>query len=115
MAITRSRRALRILIPQALWWKRNRIQPKRLFALAIVVLIGMWMERYMIIVTSLQRDFVPSMWWNFSATIWDNAVLYGSIGLFLTLFLLFVRFFPIISMFEVRELLPFSKPGGTEK
>jgi molybdopterin-containing oxidoreductase family membrane subunit len=55
------------------------------------------------------------MWWNFSATIWDNAVLYGSIGLFLTLFLLFVRFFPIISMFEVRELLPFTKPGGTEK
>ena len=104
--------ACNVLIPQALWWKRNRIEPKRLFALAIVVLIGMWMERYMIIVTSLQRDFVPSIWWNFAATVWDNAVLYGSMGLFLTLFLLFVRFFPVISMFEVRELLPFSKSGG---
>lgn len=101
-----------IFIPQALWWKKNRIRPKRLFALSIVILFGMWMERYMIIVTSLQRDYVPSIWYNFSATIWDNAVLYGSMGLFLVLFLLFIRFFPMISMFEVRELLPFSKPGG---
>jgi len=104
--------ACNIIIPQALWWRRNRISPKRLFGLSVVILIGMWLERYMIIVSALHRDYTPSIWWNFSATIWDNAVLYGSMGLFLTLFLLFVRFFPVISMFEVRELLPFSRPGG---
>ncbi len=66
----------------------------------------------MIIVTSLHRDFMPSSWNNYAATGWDNAVLYGSVGLFIVLFFLFIRFFPMISMFEVRELLPFSKPGG---
>jgi Ni/Fe-hydrogenase subunit HybB-like protein len=108
--------ACNVIIPQALWWRRNRTEPKRLFALSIVVLIGMWLERYMIIISGLHRDFVPSMWWNFRATIWDNAILYGSMGLFLTLFALFVRFFPMISMFEVRELLPYSRrAGGTGK
>jgi molybdopterin-containing oxidoreductase family membrane subunit len=78
----------------------------------MVVLVGMWVERYMIIVTSLDRDFLPSSWSNFVATFWDNATLYGSVGLFITLFMLFVRFLPMISMSEVRELLPLSKPGG---
>lgn len=80
--------------------------------ISLDVLVGMWVERYMIIVTALHRDFMPSSWNNFAATGWDNAILYGSIGLFVVLFFLFVRFFPMISMFEVRELLPFSKPGG---
>ena len=92
------------------------MNPKPLFFIAVVVLIGMWVERYMIIITSLDRDFLPSSWSNFVATFWDNATLYGSIGLFVTLFMLFVRFLPMISMSEVRELLPFSRPGGgTEK
>ncbi|MFL6414557.1 MAG: NrfD/PsrC family molybdoenzyme membrane anchor subunit [Bryobacteraceae bacterium] len=105
-----------VIIPQALWFYRVRINPKALFAVAGVILYGMWLERYMIIVTSLDRDYVPSSWANFVATFWDNATLYGSIGLFITLFMLFVRFLPMISMAEVRELLPHSKPGGgTEK
>ncbi len=107
---------LNVVIPQALWWPKVRINTKALFAIAVVVLTGMWVERYMIIVTSLDRDFLPSSWSNFIATFWDNATLYGSVGLFIVLFMLFVRFLPMISMAEVRELLPFSKPGGgTEK
>ncbi len=107
---------LNVVIPQALWFPKVRVSPKPLFAIAMVVLIGMWIERYMIIVTSLDRDFLPSSWANFVATFWDNATLYGSVGLFITLFMLFIRFLPMISMSEVKELLPFSKPGGgTEK
>jgi molybdopterin-containing oxidoreductase family membrane subunit len=66
----------------------------------------------MIIITSLHRDFVPSSWSNFIASPWDVSVLVGSIGLFVVAFLLFVRFLPMISIFEMRELLPFSRPGG---
>jgi molybdopterin-containing oxidoreductase family membrane subunit len=72
----------------------------------------MWIERYMIIITSLHRDFLPSSWSNFIASPWDVALLVGSIGLFAVCFMLFVRFLPMISIFEMRELLPFSKPGG---
>ena len=104
--------AMNVAIPQLLWWKRNRTNRTILFLISLDVLVGMWVERYMIIVTSLHRDFMPSSWNNYAATGWDNAILYGSIGLFVVLFFLFVRFFPMISMFEIRELLPFSKPGG---
>ncbi len=105
-----------VLIPQLLWFRRFRIRPKPLFGISIVILIGMWLERYMIIITSLQRDFLTSSWFKFSATVVDNAVLYGSIGVFLVLFALFVRFLPMVSMYEVRTLLPFSNPsGGSEK
>jgi Ni/Fe-hydrogenase subunit HybB-like protein len=104
--------ALNVAIPQLLWWKRNRTHTLTLFLISLDVLVGMWLERYMIIVTSLHRDFMPSSWNNFTATVWDNVILYGSMGLFVLLFMLFVRFFPMISIFEVRELLPFSRPGG---
>ncbi len=105
-----------IFIPQVLWFHKVRVSPKPLFAVSIVVLIGMWLERYMLIVTSLHRDFLPSSWANFVATFWDNSTFYGSMGLFITLFLLFIRFLPMISMSEMRELLPLSAPGGgTEK
>ena len=105
-----------VVIPQGLWFYKVRTRPKPLFFMGCVVLFGMWLERYMIIVVSLGRDFLPSSWANFVATFWDNATLYGSIGLFITCFMLFVRFLPMISMAEVRELLPFSRPGGgTEK
>lgn len=105
-----------VFIPQLLWFHKVRVNPKPLFAVSLVVLIGMWLERYMIIITSLDRDFVPSSWSNFIATGWDNATFYGSLGFFLVLFLLFVRFLPMISMSEVRELIPMSAPdGGTLK
>ena len=103
---------LGIGVPQLLWWKKNRIHPSRLFIVALLIVIGMWEERYMLMVTSLGRDFMPSSWANFAATAEDNALLYGSIGLFLTVVFLLVRLLPMISMYEVRELLPFSKPGG---
>jgi molybdopterin-containing oxidoreductase family membrane subunit len=104
--------ACNVAIPQLLWFRRFRVRTKPLFAISIVVLYGMWLERYMIIISSLHHDYLPSSWSNFVHTFWDNAILFGSIGLFITLFALFIRFLPMISMYEVRELLPFSKPGG---
>ena len=104
--------ACNVVIPQLLWFHRFRVRPKPLFAISLVVLYGMWLERYMIIIGSLHRDYLPSAWTNFIHTVWDNAITFGSIGLFVTLFALFVRFLPMISMYEVRELLPFSRPGG---
>jgi hypothetical protein len=101
-----------IFIPQLLWIRKFRVNPKRLFFVSAVILYGMWIERYMIIVTSLHRDFLPSSWSNFIASPWDLAILIGSMGLFTVCFMLFVRFLPMISIFEMRELLPFSKPGG---
>jgi Ni/Fe-hydrogenase subunit HybB-like protein len=99
-------------VPQLLWWKKNRTTPKRLFVIALLIVIGMWVERYMLMVTSLSRDYLPAYWANFAATAEDNALLYGSIGLFLTVFLLLIRTLPMIPIYEVRMLLPFSKPGG---
>ncbi|HVW07979.1 MAG TPA: hypothetical protein VHC90_05325, partial [Bryobacteraceae bacterium] len=101
-----------VVAPQALWFRKVRLSPRPLFTISMIVLVGMWLERYMIIVTSLDQDFLPSSWANFVATVVDNGALYGSVGLFMVLFFLFVRFLPMISMYEVRELLPFSKPGG---
>jgi Ni/Fe-hydrogenase subunit HybB-like protein len=108
--------ACNIFIPQLLWFRKFRVEPKRLFFVSAVILYGMWMERFMIIITALHRDFLPSSWANFTATRWDVGLLFGSVGLFLVCFLLFVRFLPMVPMFELRELLPFSRPaGGTGK
>jgi Ni/Fe-hydrogenase subunit HybB-like protein len=105
-----------VIIPQSLWFRWVRVNPKPLFFVSCVVLYGMWMERFMLIITSLSRDFLPSSWANFVASFWDNALLLGSIGVFVLFFMLFVRFLPMISIFEVRELLPHSSPtGGSEK
>jgi Ni/Fe-hydrogenase subunit HybB-like protein len=93
-----------VLIPQALWWRRIRASAAALLLISVVVNVGMWMERFMIIVTSLQRDFLPSSWGKFVPTFWDWATLAGSLGTFVLLFLLFVRFLPAISMSEMRKL-----------
>ena len=76
-----------------------------ILALSLVINLGMWMERFMIVVTSLHRDFLPSAWGMFYPTGWDWGMLAGSIGFFVLLFLLFVRFLPAISIFEMRELV----------
>jgi Ni/Fe-hydrogenase subunit HybB-like protein len=76
-----------------------------LFGISIVINVGMWLERFMLIVTSEHRDFLPSAWGMFYPTVWDWAILIGSIGFFGWLLLLFVRFVPLISMAEMRELL----------
>jgi molybdopterin-containing oxidoreductase family membrane subunit len=92
------------LVPQALWSASVRSSPTALFIIGLVVLVGMWLERFMIIVTSLHRDFLPSAWGMFYPTVWDWGLLAGSIGAFMLLFLLFVRFLPAISMSELRKL-----------
>ena len=107
--------ACNVVIPQALWFKRVRSNALLLFMEACVILYGMWLERFMLIVTSLHRDYVPSSWSNFIATSWDNATLFGSIGLFFFLFFLFIRFMPMISISELRELLPSARPLEQKK
>jgi Ni/Fe-hydrogenase subunit HybB-like protein len=95
-----------IVAPQALWIRKVRTTPWMLFLSSMVVLIGMWLERYVIIVSSLAQDFLPSSWGYFHATRWDWATYAGTIGLFIFLFFLFIRLLPMISIFEVRTLLP---------
>jgi molybdopterin-containing oxidoreductase family membrane subunit len=97
--------ALNVVIPQALWARRVRTSALLLFLVAASVNLGMWVERFVIVVTSLHRDFVPSSWGIYIPTIWDWATLLGTIGLFLFLLFLFIRFVPMISMSEVRELI----------
>ncbi|HVS34411.1 MAG TPA: NrfD/PsrC family molybdoenzyme membrane anchor subunit, partial [Gemmataceae bacterium] len=95
-----------VLTPQALWSRRVRSSPPALFVIALVVNTGMWLERYIIVVTSLSRDFVPSSWGLYSGTIWDWMTFIGTLGLFVALLFLFLRFLPAISIFEMRTLLP---------
>jgi Ni/Fe-hydrogenase subunit HybB-like protein len=95
-----------VLIPQLLWLRRVRSNIPMLFVLSIVVNIGMWLERFVIIVTSLHRDFLVSSWGMFYPTFWDFSTFIGTIGLFLTLLFLFIRFLPMISIFEMRTILP---------
>jgi Ni/Fe-hydrogenase subunit HybB-like protein len=101
--------ACNIAAPQALWIKRVRSSPSWLFVIAIIVNTGMWLERYVIIVTSLHRDFMPSAWGMYSGTVWDYSTFIGTIGLFLALMFLFIRFLPVISIFEMRAILPEAK------
>jgi Ni/Fe-hydrogenase subunit HybB-like protein len=76
-----------------------------IFVISIVVLVGMWLERYVIVITSLHRDFLPSSWGMYSATVWDWSTFVGTIGLFFALLFLFIRFLPMISIAEMRALL----------
>ena len=103
-----------VLIPQVLWWKRARTNVLVLFLVSLVVLVGMWLERFVIVVTSLHRDFLPSSWGMYSPTVWDWATFLGSIGLFFCLMFLFIRFLPMISIFEMRTLLPTAEIRGQE-
>jgi len=98
-----------IIAPQFLWIKRVRQSAAALFVAAIIVSIGMWLERFVIVVTSLHRDFLPSSWGMYTPTVWDWSMFIGTIGLFLTLLFLFIRFLPIISIFEMRTVLPQAK------
>ena len=95
-----------IIIPQALWFRRVRSNVPLLFVISLIVNTGMWLERFVIVITSLHRDFMPSAWGNYNPTIWDWGTFIGTIGLFLTLLFLFVRFLPMISIAEMRAMLP---------
>ena len=99
-----------LLFPQFFWIKRLRRSIPFLFITSIVVNIGMWFERFVITVISLHRDFLPSSWDYFNPTIVDVLTLAGSFGLFMTLFLIFLRYLPMVAMAEVKMVLPESDP-----
>jgi Ni/Fe-hydrogenase subunit HybB-like protein len=95
-----------IVTPQLLWFKRVRSFPLVLWIIAVIVNVGMWLERFVIVVTSLHRDFLPSSWGMYYPTKYDWATYIGTLGFFVALFLLFIRFLPMISIFEMRTLVP---------
>jgi molybdopterin-containing oxidoreductase family membrane subunit len=95
-----------IVIPQVLWFRKLRTSPVWLFVISGVVLVGMWLERFVIVVLSLQRDFLTSSWGMYYPTRWDWMTYVGTIGFFLAAMFLFVRILPMISIFEMRTLLP---------
>jgi Ni/Fe-hydrogenase subunit HybB-like protein len=99
-----------VISPQLFWSRRIRRSLPLLFIISIFVNIGMWFERFVIIVTSLSADFLPSSWAYFKPTIWDVASFVGSWGLFLTMFCLFTRFLPIVAMSEVKSIVPSADP-----
>jgi molybdopterin-containing oxidoreductase family membrane subunit len=101
--------ACNVIAPNALWFKKVRSNTVVLFIWSLIVLVGMWLERFVIIVASLAQDNLPSSWRVFESTRWDWATYLGTIGLFLFLFMLFIRLLPMISIFEVRTLLPQAK------
>jgi len=98
-----------VIIPQVFWWRSARRNIAIMFAVSLYVNIGMWFERYVIVVTSLHRDFLPSSWGMYFPTWYDWGWTFGSFGLFFALFLLFVHFPPAIAMAEVKSVLPSEK------
>jgi molybdopterin-containing oxidoreductase family membrane subunit len=94
-----------VVTPQCLWWKKARSSVPLLFAISILVNVGMWFERFIIIVTALHRSFLPSSWGMFKPTIYDVGILVGSFGLFFTSFLVFIRVLPMVSICEIRGLV----------
>lgn len=104
-----------VLTPQIFWFKRARSSNFWLLAGAALVLVGMWTERFVIVVTSLHRGFVPAEWGIYIPTFWDWATLAGTVGLFLTLFFLFIRFLPGLSIAEMRELVASKADAGRVK
>ncbi len=97
--------ACNIAIPQLLWFRGVRRNMALLFVVSIIINVGMWLERFVIVIVSLSRDYLPSSWDYYQPTFWDWATYIGSMGLFAALLFLFVRLLPMISIFEMRELL----------
>ena len=102
--------ACNVLSPQFFWFSWARRSIPVLFVLSITTNIGMWFERFVIVVTSLHRDFMPSSWDYYRPTFWDVSTLLGSFGLFFTLFCLFVRYLPMVATAEVKGVLPQADP-----
>jgi molybdopterin-containing oxidoreductase family membrane subunit len=94
-----------VVVPQVFWFKKYRRHIAVMFVASILINVGMWFERFVIVVT-LARDYLPSSWAYYSPTFWDWATMIGSFGLFFTLFLLFLKFLPVVSMAEVKGVLP---------
>ncbi|MGE5436541.1 MAG: NrfD/PsrC family molybdoenzyme membrane anchor subunit [Syntrophothermus sp.] len=109
-----------VLIPQLFWFKKIRRSILPMFIIVILVNVGMWFERFVIVVTSLSRDFLPSSWGYFKPTIFDLGILLGSFGLFFTLVIIFTKFLPVVSISEIKAVVEGSQPvhhqptdGGT--
>jgi molybdopterin-containing oxidoreductase family membrane subunit len=103
-----------VVSPHLFWFKKIRTSPAAIFVLSLVINVGMWFERFVIIVTSLHRDFLPSSWSMYTPTAVEVGTFIGTFGLFFTLFLLFVRVLPIISIGEVKSVLGFARGAHEE-
>jgi molybdopterin-containing oxidoreductase family membrane subunit len=99
------------LTPQVLWFRQVRQSPLLMFVISLIIQLGMWGERFVIVIVSLHRDFMPSSWGMYTPTRWDWITLFGTIGFFLLCFILFCRLLPVISIAEMRELVH-STGGG---
>jgi molybdopterin-containing oxidoreductase family membrane subunit len=99
-----------VITPQIFWFKKIRRSIPVMFVASIFVNIGMWFERFVITVTSLSRDYLPSSWDYYSPSIWDMLTFVGSFGLFFTFFLLFLRFLPMVALSEVKGVMPEADP-----
>jgi len=99
-----------VISPQLFWFKKIRTSIPAMFIISIVINVGMWFERFVIIVTSLHHDYLPSAWGEFSPTLFDITTYLGSFGLFFTAFLLFLRWFPMIAIAEVKMVMPQADP-----
>jgi molybdopterin-containing oxidoreductase family membrane subunit len=99
-----------VLVPQLYWWRRFRRSIPALFVTSILINVGMWFERFVIVVSSLAQDFLPASWAYYKPTFWDITTFVGSFGLFLTLFLLFVRYLPMVATSELKAVLPQADP-----
>jgi len=104
-----------VISPQLLWFRKLRRSVIFTFILSIFINIGMWFERFVIIVTSLHRDFLPSSWSMYKPTITEVAIFVGTLGLFFSLFLLFIRFFPVIAIAEIKSVFKSSNKKQLEK
>jgi Ni/Fe-hydrogenase subunit HybB-like protein len=100
-----------ILTPQLLWFQKVRTNVAALFVMSLVINLGMWLERFVIVVISLTRDFVPGAWGRYQPTFWDYSTFIGTMGLFVSLLFLFVRGLPAISIAEMRELVAHKSEG----
>jgi len=102
-----------VIVPQFFWSKRLRANLGVVFALSLLINVGMWFERFVIIVTSLHRDYLPSSWTSYTPTLIEVVTLLGSFGLFFTLFLLFCRFLPVIAMGEVKGVVNYTRRSAS--
>ena len=99
-----------VLVPQVFWFKKARTSIWLMFIVSLLVNVGMWFERFVIVVTSLAQDFLPSSWGYFTPTWVDVCTFIGSFGLFMTLFLLFIRYLPVLAMSEIKGVMPAADP-----
>ncbi|MBI4366469.1 MAG: hydrogenase, partial [Deltaproteobacteria bacterium] len=105
-----------VLVPQLFWFRSMRRNITVMFVTSLFVNLGMWFERYTIIVTSLHRDFLPANWWGYMPTYVEMGITLGSFGFFFTFFLLFCRVLPTIAMSEIKSTMhTFWKPAGKKK